>query len=265
MASFPLVWKLTYKKVNKNSTPPLSLLYPLYLDWSLKFKSGKWMKKYIYKLKNKNRCKTYLIAVLFSLWSHFLFTHLCLLLRTDMGLSSQLYAHSLEKSLALSYDKALRKIVRGAWLTQSLSVRLLILAQVMISESWDPAWCRALLLIGESAWDYLLLPVPFPPCVPANFLKYVNKILFKIVKKSGTKGYIHFIIMKLFTWEVGLYVSSKTHAWGSLGGAAVWRLPLAQGTILETRIESHVGLPVHGACFSYVSASLSLCVTIINK
>ena len=34
---------------------------------------------------------------------------------------------------------------------------------------------------------------------------------------------------------------------GSLGGAAVWRLPLAQGTILETRIKSHIGLPVHGA------------------
>ena len=55
---------------------------------------------------------------------------------------------------------------------------------------------------------------------------------------------------------------------GSLGGAAVWRLPLAQGAILETRIESHVGLPVHGACFSFclcLCLSLSLCVTIINK
>ena len=27
----------------------------------------------------------------------------------------------------------------------------------------------------------------------------------------------------------------KRGSWGSLGGAAVWRLPLAQGAILETR------------------------------
>ena len=55
---------------------------------------------------------------------------------------------------------------------------------------------------------------------------------------------------------------------GSLGGAAVWRLPLAQGTILETGIESHIRLPVHGACFSLclrLCLSLSLCVTVINK
>ena len=56
---------------------------------------------------------------------------------------------------------------------------------------------------------------------------------------------------------------------GSLGGAAVWRLPLAQGAILETwdRIPRRVPgawslllpLPVS------LALSLSLCVTIINK
>ena len=56
---------------------------------------------------------------------------------------------------------------------------------------------------------------------------------------------------------------------GSLGGAAVWRLPLAQGAILETqdRIPRRASgawslllpLPVS------LPLSLSLCVTIINK
>ena len=32
-----------------------------------------------------------------------------------------------------------------------------------------------------------------------------------------------------------LYKLKKVRKWGSLGGAAVWRLPLAQGAILETR------------------------------
>ena len=54
---------------------------------------------------------------------------------------------------------------------------------------------------------------------------------------------------------------------GSLGGAAVWRLPLAQGAILETRDQ----IPHRAPCLepaspsAYVSASISLCVTIMNK
>ena len=48
---------------------------------------------------------------------------------------------------------------------------------------------------------------------------------------------------------------------GSLAGAAVWRLPLAQGAILETDVESHVGFPVHGACFS-LCLCLCLCVCV---
>ena len=48
---------------------------------------------------------------------------------------------------------------------------------------------------------------------------------------------------------------------GSLGGAAVWRLPLAQGVILETRDR----IPRQAPCMepaspsTCVSASLSLC------
>ena len=42
-------------------------------------------------------------------------------------------------------------------------------------------------------------------------------------------------------------------------------LPSAQGVILGPGIESHVGLPVHGACFCLLLClCLSLSVTIIN-
>ena len=64
---------------------------------------------------------------------------------------------------------------------------------------------------------------------------------------------------------------------GSLGGAAIWRLPLAQGAILETRDRIPrrppgawsllLPLPVSLALSLSLSLSLSLCVcvTIINK
>ena len=66
-------------------------------------------------------------------------------------------------------------------------------------------------------------------------------------------------------WKIRLRIFLS----GSLGGAAVWHLPLAQGVILETRdriphqatgawsllLPLSVSLPL----------SLSLCVTIINK
>ena len=54
---------------------------------------------------------------------------------------------------------------------------------------------------------------------------------------------------------------------GSLGGAAVWRLPLAQGAILETR--DRIPHQAPGAWSLLlprpVSLPLSLSVTIINK
>ena len=54
---------------------------------------------------------------------------------------------------------------------------------------------------------------------------------------------------------------------GSLGGAAVWRLPLAQGVILETR--DRIPRQAPGAWSLLlplpVSLPLSLSVTIINK
>ena len=59
----------------------------------------------------------------------------------------------------------------------------------------------------------------------------------------------------------------KTKEEGSLGGAAVWRLPLARGTILETR--DRIPRQAPGAWSLLlplpVSLPLSLSVTIINK
>ena len=60
---------------------------------------------------------------------------------------------------------------------------------------------------------------------------------------------------------------------GSLGGAAVWCLPLAQGAILETRDRIprqapgawSLLLPLPVSLPLSLSLSLSLCVTIINK
>ena len=60
---------------------------------------------------------------------------------------------------------------------------------------------------------------------------------------------------------------------GSLGGAAVWRLPLAQGAILETRDRIpcwapgawSLLLPLPVSLPLSLSFSLSLSVTIINK
>ena len=55
--------------------------------------------------------------------------------------------------------------------------------------------------------------------------------------------------------------------WGSLGGTAVWHLPLAQAAILETR--DRIPRRALGAWSLLlplpVSLPLSLCVTIINK
>ena len=56
---------------------------------------------------------------------------------------------------------------------------------------------------------------------------------------------------------------------GSLGGAAVWCLPLAQGAILETRDRIPYRAPGAWSLFLPLPVSLplslSVCVTIINK
>ena len=66
-----------------------------------------------------------------------------------------------------------------------------------------------------------------------------------------------------------IYNLIKIDEGGSLGGAAVWRLPLAQGAILETR--DRIPRQAPGAWSLLLPLpvslplSLSLCVTIINK
>ena len=63
--------------------------------------------------------------------------------------------------------------------------------------------------------------------------------------------------------EKQLKCKLKGLTWGSLGSSVVWRLPLAQGTILESR--DRVPHQVPGMESASPSASLSLSVTIINK
>ena len=62
-----------------------------------------------------------------------------------------------------------------------------------------------------------------------------------------------------------LYLKSPGDPWvAQQFSACLW--PRARSW--RPRIESHVGLPVHGACFSLclcLCLSLSLCVTVINK
>ena len=54
---------------------------------------------------------------------------------------------------------------------------------------------------------------------------------------QDTKGLVSKIIKELIqlTTKNPQIIQLKNGQEGSLGGAAVWRLPLAQGTILETR------------------------------
>ena len=52
-----------------------------------------------------------------------------------------------------------------------------------------------------------------------------------------------------------LEVYSKTETWGSLGNSVVWRLPLAQGAILESRDQ----VPRQAPCME--PASPSACVS----
>ena len=62
----------------------------------------------------------------------------------------------------------------------------------------------------------------------------------------------------------------KKGSWGSLGGAAVWRLPLAQGTIQETRDQIPHRAPGAWSLLLPLpmslplSLSLSLCVCVCD-
>ena len=84
-----------------------------------------------------------------------------------------------------------------------------------------------------------------------------NHMLYKIEK-------YYYIFSTLMCYEKILF---KFLICGSLGGAAVWRLPLAQGAILETRDRIPRQAPGAWSLFLPlpVSLPLSLSVTIINK
>ena len=81
-----------------------------------------------------------------------------------------------------------------------------------------------------------------------------------VLKGAGDKG-----------WENVFLPPNVNFAGDPLGGAAVWRLPLAQGVILEPRDRDRVPRRAPGAWSLLLPLpvslplSLSLCVTIINK
>ena len=62
-------------------------------------------------------------------------------------------------------------------------------------------------------------------------------------------------------------MNKEIKSWGSLGGSVVWRLPLAQGAILEPRDQVPRQAPgmEPASPSSCVSASLSLSMSIIYK
>ena len=71
--------------------------------------------------------------------------------------------------------------------------------------------------------------------------------------------------MGLASWGRGNHQFKEGMSRGSLGGAAVWRLPLAQGAILETRDRIPHRAPGAWSLLMSLPLSLSLSVTIINK
>ena len=50
---------------------------------------------------------------------------------------------------------------RGVWVAQSIKLRLLISAQVIVSESWDRAWSQGPCSAG-SLLEILFCPLPLP-------------------------------------------------------------------------------------------------------
>ena len=88
-----------------------------------------------------------------------------------------------------------------------------------------------------------------------NSLHQIRLNLFLVVS-------FYFGLCNVGGWG-GAGVDRRFTVWGSLGGAAVWRLPLAQGAILETRDRIPCRAPSAWSLLLPLPASLS--VTIINK
>ena len=101
-----------------------------------------------------------------------------------------------------------------------------------------PAW------VGESLRPVFRTPIPIPPRL----------------------SWYHTYFSPGWAW-VGLVTTQVIHRgvnfqhmWGSLGGSAVWCLPLARGTILES--QDRLSGSWHGACFSLLLClCLSLCLS----
>ena len=95
-----------------------------------------------------------------------------------------------------------------------------------------------------------------------------------IIQANALKGALHNGVTGTCLKEIKPFmefelVILKRKAQGSLSGAVVWRLPLAQGTILETRDRIPRRAPSAWSLLLPLPVSLplslSLSVTIINK
>ena len=103
-----------------------------------------------------------------------------------------------------------------------------------------------------------------------NFLAITNKISFRTNQPCKLPCFTTFKFrrIKIYTER---NLNQDLNYGGSLGGAAVWRLPLAQGAILETRDQIPRRAPGAWSLLLPLpmslplSLSLSLSVTIINK
>ena len=97
---------------------------------------------------------------------------------------------------------------------------------------------------------------------------YTSSKMPQIQNTDNTSTARHVKWYRHFGKYFGSFLQNQ-HTWGSLGGAAVWRLPLAQGAILETRDRVPRRAPCAWSLLlplpMSLPLSLSLCMTIINK
>ena len=102
-------------------------------------------------------------------------------------------------------------------------------------------------------------------CLSVDYLSLPPPIKCQCYEKRGQAYLLH----QCLEWQVFSKYHLKEGKGGSLGGSAVWHLPWAQGTILESRDSVPCWAPSMepaspSACVS-ASLSLSLSVTIIKN
>ena len=130
---------------------------------------------------------------------------------------------------------------------------------------------KSSLLWGQ--WKPLGEPEPLPPSSnkqysPSRCQKRL-KVAPGLLPLPGSNKEVPLSLARVVSKNLAKPESLRSRILGSLGGAAVWRLPLAQGAILET--QDRIPRRAPGAWSLLLPLpmslplSLSLSVTIINK